>query len=117
MSNSDMETNFPELLKEMQSLLNPEMDRFISQREVYHGVVSTRNTLESKRYLGKITVQDEIDYKAASQAVEEADVTLRQLEKKLQSKAHKSGWYKKTDAFVSLGHLQVYIISRQAHNR
>ena len=103
MSNSDTETNFAELLVEMQSLLNPEMDRYTTQRSVYRSAVRTRNTLETKRLTGEITVQDETDYKAASQAVEEAELRLDQLEAEFDSRAHETGWFKRYESYVSPG--------------
>jgi len=110
MSNSDIKTIFADLVVEMESLLGPELDRFISQRSVYKSAVSTRNNLEHERLTGEITVQDETDYEAASQAVEEATqaveeakASLISLEAACTSKAEQTGWYDKIETHVSLG--------------
>jgi len=50
-----------------------------------------------------MTVQDEMDYEAASQAVEEAKARLELLESACTSKAEQTGWFDKIESHVSLG--------------
>lgn len=82
--------------------LNPELGVFEAQNSYCTRLVGIRDSIGSREQNPDTADQDNDDYEAASQAVEDALEKLDQLKDALVIKADTFGWHEKLQPLVSL---------------